>query len=286
MNSRLLPALLASSILGAAAVAPAQAADTTLTPAPDGVNIAAGGGYVVWSKPEEDTGWKLVVRAPDGVVSTPDVRGMPGPADVAIGSTGGSKDRLTAVYARPRGASTDLYALDLATGKEHRVAVSSRSYDELAPSLYNGRLAFVRRGGKRDGVYLWSGSGASQRISSASAIETALSRRQVAYATSRRVVLRRVAGSHKTDAIFAPTNRPRSLQLDDSRVGWLGSDGQIFGSARLKTTRSSKSLPVRKATPRPAPQTQSFAFGSGTLGDLVLDRFKITSLGSDLTFGG
>lgn len=46
---------------------PASAyADQLLDPAPGGVNLAAGEGYTVWSRPGEDTGWQLTVRAPTG----------------------------------------------------------------------------------------------------------------------------------------------------------------------------------------------------------------------------
>ena len=130
------------------------------------MNLSAGGGYAVWAQPGEDTGWQLVVRAPDGTVSTPDVPGFASPPDLTggtggTGGTAGEGRSLLAVYSRPSGGDEDLYALDLRSGREHRVApVSSAGADEVHPSVQFGRLVFVRRGGSCLGVYVWNGRAA------------------------------------------------------------------------------------------------------------------------------
>ncbi len=283
MRPSLLLALAGLSITAAPA-----AADELLSSAPGAVNLAAGGGYAVWAQPNEDTGWHLVVRAPDGAVTTPHVAGFPGPPEASVG-TGAARGvpgrPLLAVYARAKGASSDLYALDLRTGREHLVsAVSTARADELAPSVQYGRLAFVRRGGSRPGVYVWSGRGAARRLSSTVATQTAISEGRVAYATARTVVARPLSGRGGASA-FPTTSRPRSLVIDRYHVGWLQNGGRVFQSGRLGGSGSVAPFPVRAADRRLAPATQSIALRHEQVA-LSLDPDGLHRLTPALTFGG
>jgi len=81
-----------------------------------------------------------------------------------------------AVYSRSTGGNEDLFALDLLTGREHRVvAVSTARADEAHASLQYGRLVFVRGGGAKPSVYVWNGRGAARRVTSTAATQTAVS---------------------------------------------------------------------------------------------------------------
>src|SRR3712207_9535254 len=80
------------------------------------------------------------------------------PPDPSIGTeaAGGATPtrRLLVVYSR----DGDILSYAPSTGREARVAgASSRSYRESAPSIVLGRLTFVRRGGRRNGLYYMSG---------------------------------------------------------------------------------------------------------------------------------
>ena len=136
MRLRTLIAATAALALAPAAVAHA---DSLATAAPGARNLATGGGYAVWFAPTSSTTWQLVVRAPDGTVTTPAVRAFAGAQKASIGSdrfaAGGR--RLLAVYGRDDG---DVYAYDLRTGTEERVAgISSRAYRESSPAIQFGR---------------------------------------------------------------------------------------------------------------------------------------------------
>jgi hypothetical protein len=150
----LLTLALATGLL--AATAAAASADSLVATAPGARNLTANGGYLVWAQPSEGARWRLAVRAPDGTVTTPAIAAFGAPPAAQIGSTGFAiaNRRLLAVYSRCQGASAlvgcDVYAYDLRAGTEERIAaLSSRTYSETAPSIELGRMAFVRRGGRR-----------------------------------------------------------------------------------------------------------------------------------------
>lgn len=188
-------------------------------------------------------------------MTTPSVPGFAGPPDVSVGTARGA-DRPLAVYSRPSGGNEDLFALDLLTGREHRVVpVSTARADEVLPSLHSGRLVFVRRGGSRPGVYYWNGRGAARRVAIAQPSQTAVSDARVAYATASRIVVRRLSG-RGTASTFRPTTRPRSLLLTRYQVAWLERDGRVVRSDRF--TGEGPRI-VRVAQRGLPPATQSIA---------------------------
>ncbi len=255
-------------------------ADQPLDPATGGVNLSAGGGYAVWAEPAEDTGWQLVVRSPDGAVSRPRVPGFAGPPDVSVGTGGGDPRPLMAVYSRSTGSNEDLFALDLLTGREHRVvAVSTARADEAHPSLQYGRLAFVRRGGAKPGVYVWNGRGAARRVTSTAATQTAVSESRVAYATATRVTVRPLSGRGATST-FRTTARPRSLVLSRYRVGWLQGEGRVMQSDRVTGGGTDVVRTANRALP---PATQSIALESESIG-LRLGADGLQRLDPELAF--
>ncbi len=250
--------------VAALAVLPgAAAADAPVAMAPGAVNVAAGGGYVVWSQPGEDTGWQLVVRAPDGTVARPAVRDFSGPPQVSIGSDRFAIDgrRLLAVYGRDDG---DLYAFDLRTGTERRVrGMSSRAYRESAPSIENGDWAFVRTGGARNGLYAATARRGPHRIATDRPARTQTNGSRVAYATSSAVVVRRLSGG--APLRFATRERARSVVLTRYRVGWLLSGGRVFQTTRLAGS-GGPFAPKVTAAARPLPaSTQSLAIERGRI---------------------
>lgn len=196
------------------------------------------------------------MRAPDGRVSRPDVPGFAGPPEVSIGQGGRPARTALAVYSRPDGGQEDLYALDLATGREQRIAgASSRGADEVLPSLsLRGHLVFARRTGPRRGLFVWTGRGAPRRLTPTVPIQTAASASRVAYATPTRVIVRKLNGRGAVSTLRA-TARPRSLVLSLYRASWLERDGVVAQSDRV--ARAAGTTRVRAA--RIAPATQSIA---------------------------
>jgi hypothetical protein len=222
------------AVLAAVPAAPA-AADTLAVAAPGAVNLTAGGGYVAWAAPATapETGWRLVVRAPDGTVTTPALRAFATPPRVSIGSDAFAEGRaLLAVYSRPSGGDDDLYAYDLRAGTERRIsAISSAAYDETVAGVQYGRFAFVRRGGTRPGVYVWTGKGPARRLTSYTPAEIAVSESRVAYGATSSVIVRRLSGDGGTLVIRTPS-RPTSLMISRYRTTWLGTDGQPLRTPR------------------------------------------------------
>lgn len=250
-------ALLPLTLLALAAGPALARADVPLAPAPGGVNLSAGAGWAAWAEPQEDTGWQLVVRAPDGTVSRPAVPGFAGPPEVSVGAGHGRPAPALAVYSRPYHGQQDLYALDLASGKEHRIlGVSSRGADETLPSISGGHLAFVRPNGPRPGVWTWNGRRSANRVSPVVAIQTAINISRVAYATPTAVVVRKQAGDGGMSILRART-RPRSLVLSLYRASWLERDGVVAQSARVSVAAGTTTV---RRTRRPLPPaTQSIA---------------------------
>ncbi|MBI5104811.1 MAG: hypothetical protein HZB46_07480 [Solirubrobacterales bacterium] len=260
------PILLLAALLALAVAAAPASADTLLAPAPGAERLAAGGGYLVWSQPSEDTGWHLVVRRPDGTVVAPQVAGFTGPAVASVGSTTFAFPRRTiAVYGRDDG---DLYELDLATLRESRVAkVSSSSYREHAPSVQYGRWVFVRSGGRRDGLYTWTGRGASRRLTSYEPAETAMSESRVSYPATRTVVVRRLSGRGGALVFCSPAaGRPRSVVATRYRTAWLAADGAVFQTPRYAGSGGPYHPKAPNRCPDLAASTSSIAFAGGELG--------------------
>jgi hypothetical protein len=134
-------------------------------------------GWIAWSSYDRAGGaFRLRLRRPDGAVVDAPVapRGLAFDVDLGPGPDGGP----TAVYSRcarqgrpvlrppvgeqtgktPRGC--DLYLLDLAGGRERRIAsASSPRHDERLPSIDGDRVAFLRRSGPRDLIYVGNVAG-------------------------------------------------------------------------------------------------------------------------------
>jgi hypothetical protein len=246
-----------------AAAAPASA-DSLLAAAPDARNVAYGGGYAAWAVPEGD-GFGLVVRAPDGTVSTPDLPRFANAPDPSIGSTsfaiGGR--RLLLLYVRQDASGdSDVYAYDLRNGgAERRLrGLSSDRYDETAPSMAFGRYAVVRSGGRVNGVVTGAlGRRGVRRISRAIASETATNGSRVAYATRSRVVVRRASGEGRALTIRAPG--AHSLALTRYQAAWLVRGGRLQLTQRFAGSGGPYQLVVRDAPRQPAGIT-SFATGA------------------------
>jgi hypothetical protein len=216
MSKHLLPLLAAAATLAAAA--PAQA-DTLLAPAPAGSsNLAFGGGWLAWSQPEGDA-FRLVLRAPDGTVTTPDIPAFTKAPDPSIGSTGYDLDRrILAVYER----DGDIVGLDVVAGTEAKVAgASSTAYRESAPSIEAGGVSFVRSGGRHNGVFFRGKR--LIRLSGTVARETAFNGSRVAWTTARGVFVTRL--SLGGGIVRMTAAQPRDLQITRYQVAWRDEGG-------------------------------------------------------------
>ena len=224
---------LLTSLLAAAAVAavPAAAsADSLITAAPRGENLTSGGGYLVWAAPAEGGGWDLVVRGPDGTVTAPAIPNFRTAPDPAIGSdsTDVRERRLLAVYSR----DGDVFALNLATGAEERVAGASTSaYEEYAPNVSFGRFAFVRRGGRDNGVFTLR-DGRLRKVTSARPRELGFNGSRVAYPSGRNVVIRRVSGGGRPSIVRTPSPA-FSIVLTRYTATWLVRGGHVLRTPRF-----------------------------------------------------
>jgi len=256
--------------------APAAWADNLVTAAPGARNLTANGGYVVWAQPAAAGRWRLAVRAPDGTVSTPNIADFGAPPAAQIGSTGYAiaGRRLLAVYSRCQGASAlagcDVYAYDLRAGTEERIAaLSSRTYSETAPSIELGRIAFVRRGAPRPGVYAYTlgANRAPRRLTTTVARETATNGTRVAYTynSSRGggLAVRRLSGD---GGALVPVSRqpvvPRSPLLTRYNAAWLLQDGHVQATARFAGSGGPFELRVIDANRALPPTTNSIALRS------------------------
>ncbi len=213
--------------------APATA-DTQIETAPGARNLTQGGGWMAWAEPTGDR-WRLVARSPAGAIVRPAIPNFGAPPDPAIGSNQYPINgrRILAVYSRCAAKSPvdscDLWALDLAAGRERKLkAASSPSCSETAPSIYSGGLAFVRSGGAcaSKGVFRQRGDGAARRVSSRLARETAVNGSRIAYVHDSGagwgVTVRRLSGDGVP--LLLATNlkqQPRSLVYGRYTAAWL-----------------------------------------------------------------
>ncbi len=263
MTKHALLSLSAAGLASLAVAAPASA-DTLLAGAPQARNVTYGGGYVAWAAPEGD-GFRLVVRAPDGTVSTPDLPRFTRAPDASIGSTGFpiAGRQLLLLYAREDAAGdSDVYAYDLRNGgSERRLAgLSSDRYDETAPSMAFGRFAVVRSGGRVNGVVAGTlGRSGVRRLSRTIASETATNGSRVAYVTTSRIVVRRASGEGRALTIAAPG--AHSLALTRYQAAWLLPNGRLQMTQRFAGSGGPYQLVVRDASRQPAGIT-SFATGA------------------------
>jgi hypothetical protein len=263
MTKHALLSLSAAGLASLAVAAPASA-DTLLAGAPQARNVTYGGGYVAWAAPEGD-GFRLVVRALDGTVATPDLPRFTSAPAPSIGSTsfaiGGR--RLLLLYAREDASGdSDVYAYDLRNGgSERRLAgLSSDRYDETAPSMAFGRYAVVRSGGRVNGVVAGTlGRRGVRRLSRAIASETATNGSRVAYVTRSLVVVRRASGEGRALTIRA--RGAHSLALTRYQAAWLVPNARLQMTQRFAGSGGPFELVVRDAPRQPAGIT-SFAAGA------------------------
>jgi len=254
MTTRSLISLSAAGLASLAVAAPASA-DTLLAPAPNAKNVAYGGGYAVWAAPDGDE-FRLVVRAPNGTVSTPDLPAFDTAPDPSVGSTGfGAPGRqLLMLYAREDAiGDSDIYAYDLRNGgAERKIAgLSTDAYDETAPSMTFGRFAVVRSGGRANGVVTGTlGRAGVRRVSTAIATETAHNGSRVAYATKRGIFIERASGRGRALRIGAPS--ARSLVLTRYQAAWLVPGGRLQMTRRFAGSGGPFDLVVRDAPRQPA----------------------------------
>ena len=244
----------------AAALLPATAsADAVVAPAPGATSLAAGGGYHAWLAPADAPGLRLTVRRPDGTITRPDVPPFTAATPLSIGSAGGvspGNRALSVVYGR----NGDLYRLDLATGRELRVAPpSSTAYREVAGAVQYGSYVFVRRGGARPGIYRYRAGRPAARITSATPSLLAFNGTRVAYAVGRQVVVRRLSGRGQT-ITFRAGATVRDVVLTRYRVGWLTSGGRVFQSDRFGGSSTPRTRYVAREGRRQLPEsTRSIA---------------------------
>jgi hypothetical protein len=147
------PRAIAAAALAAAALAPAaDAASTTIATEQRATPVAAWAGAVAWSTYDAATNdYHLVVSrnggAPQRVAVAPSANAFD--VDLGTNRTGSTY----AVYSRCTVAATDsrpptgcdIYRLRLSNGVEQRLgSLSSPTWDEREPTIFAGRIAFIR----------------------------------------------------------------------------------------------------------------------------------------------
>jgi hypothetical protein len=253
MTMRSLTSLAVAGAASLTVAAPASA-DTLLTPAPGARNIAYGGGYAAWAAPQGD-GFRLVVRAPDGTVSTPDLPAFAEAPDPTIGSTGFAvaNRRLLLLFSREDATGdSDIHAYDLrAGGAEQRLpGLSTSSYDETAASMQLGRYAVVRTGGRLNGVVTGSlGRPGVRRISRSIATETASNGSRVGYVSNRGIFIERASGEGRALSIRRPGSR--SLTMTRYQAAWIAPGDRLQLTQRFAGSGGPFELVVRDARRQP-----------------------------------
>ena len=263
------------------AAAPPARADTLIQPLSAARNLAQGGistkvlpsgqivqgsGWLAWAQPVDRGRWRLVVRSPQDVTTSPAIPDFGAAPDPDIGSdrVGGSGLRLFVVYSRCAGTSAiagcDVYRYDVVGGTEERVtAISSATASETAPSVRSGLWSFVRRGSgaSRPGVYVSTPRGGVRRLSGVLARETALgadgSRVDYAYNSSNGggVAVRRLSG--EGGVVVAATRQPAvpaSLVGTRYKYGWLMPAGGLGQSVMWSSRLSGRTTSVTVSSGR------------------------------------
>jgi hypothetical protein len=298
VGAALFAALFALVLAVSASLSAAQA-DTLIQPLTGARDVAQGGGFsevmsngqitqnsgwLAWAQPAGLGRWQLIVRSPQGVITTPAIRVFGAAPDPSIGSDrfGASGRRLYVVYSRCSGTSAiagcDVYRYDLVAGTETKVtAISTATASETAPSVRSGQWSFVRRGAgaSRPGVYVYTPRGGARRLSSVLARETVLSASRVAYAynSSRGggVAVRRLSG--EGGVVLATTGEsavPSSLVGTRYKFGWLLGAGDAGMSVNWTSRLSGGTTSV---TVRSGKRKLSASTNSITTNDHVPDKY-------------
>jgi hypothetical protein len=129
---------------------------------PQGVSLAAYGGWAAWSRHDAATGaFALVARSPQGAVSLPAIAERPAPFDVELGPTHGSG--VAAVYSRciddaaRGGCHLVLLALGQTPAHERALAPPGGGSD-YRPAIWRTQIAFLRNGASAaapDRIFVW-----------------------------------------------------------------------------------------------------------------------------------
>jgi hypothetical protein len=139
-------AVLAAAAAVLAAAAPAGAQERVLATEQRPTDVAAWGADAVWSSFDPATATYRLVRSHDGgAPAALPVAPSPRPFDVDLGTN--RSGSTYAVYTRCDDGDTgcDLFRLGLNTGREERLSsLSSPRWDERDPTIFRGRIAFVR----------------------------------------------------------------------------------------------------------------------------------------------
>ena len=265
---------LAAVALGA--IPSVASADSLLVPTPAGSqNLQANGGYMTWAQPNQPagSGWRIVVRAPDGTVSTPDIPVFEDVPQPTIGTDRAAFPRnLLLVYAR-RG---DIYTYDLRTNVERRIRQVSSSATEATPTMVLGSVQFVRRDGRRPGIYSWSARAGLRRVTSERPRELASNGSRVAYPKGNAIIVRKISRTGRT-FVLRTTGRPESVLLTRYRASWLVGD-DAYKSGRFGGSGTEIPASASEEGDRPIPGANSIAFGRQDRVTLALDGEGVKQL--------
>lgn len=295
------------------ACAAAARADTLIQPLTGARNLAQGGGFsevlpggqftqnagwLAWAQPADGGRWRLAVRSPQGVTTTPSIPDFGAAPDPNVGTDrfGISGRRLFVVYSRCAGTSAiagcDVYRYDVTAGTEAKVgAVSTAAASETAPSVSSGLWSFVRRGtgASHPGVYVHTPNGGTRRLSSVLARETAMSVSRVAYAYNSSkgggVAVRRLSG--EGGVVIATSRRttvPSSLVATRYKYGWLmPADGAGATSIKWTSRLSGRTTTVTvRSGKRNLPVSTNSITTNESVPDKYLDATGISTLSPPL----
>jgi len=274
--------------------APSARADTLLAPAPGARHVTAVGDWTAWAAPAAGGRFKLVIGAPDGSVTDAAIRTFGAPPDADFGGDAFVQQRQVVVYSRCSGASTirgcDIYLYDPQTKRERKVrGASSKTYSETAPSIASGSVAFVRRGGRRNGVYVAVGAAGGRaphlnRIDGHPARETAVSVSRVAFLYrnskgSDDLTLSQLDGTRKRLIRRASPGVLSSPQITRYKVGWLERAGGVVNAKLTDRINPSDTKPTIRTGSRPLPEsTTSVAISSDRYIDIYADAEGVKRL--------
>ncbi len=164
----------------------ALARDAAIATDRTATNLSAFGQGLIWSRTANDGASRLVLRGfgPPADLPVPPYSGGVFDADLGQDSSG----TVIAVYPRCGGVSgrnCDVYQFNFSTNRESRVAGAATSRcSEYAPSIWEGAVAFARRGPRGcNGLYVKGRRGTALKLDSRVPAETDFRSGRVAYLT-------------------------------------------------------------------------------------------------------
>jgi hypothetical protein len=170
------------------------------------------------------------------------------------------------VYSR----SGDVWSYDLRSQRERKVrGAATRTYEESAPSIEFGRITFVRRGGRHNGLYLKDGK-RLRRVTRARPRETFMNGSRVAYPSGHNVVIRRLSGRGKPARIKTPS-QAFSLVLSRYSLTWAVRGGRVFQTPRFGGSSGIESVHTKHAANRRLPESLNSVANSGSFVRYFLD---------------